>query len=79
MNWQDHIISDKGILLGKPMIKGTRLSIEHLVGLFAQGWSEEQVLQSYPRLTKDGVQAVFAYMYECMQDGLFMTSLKKSS
>ena len=79
MKWQDHIVSDNGVLLGKPTIKGTRLSIDHLVSLFAQGWTEEQVLQSYPRLTKDNIQAVFAYVYEGMQDGLFMPTLKKSS
>lgn len=79
MNWHDYIVSDKGVLLGKPTIKGTRLSVEHLVSLFAQGWTEDQVLESYPRLTKVSLQAIFAYMYDCMQDGLFMASLKKSS
>ena len=79
MKWQDHIVSDKGVLLGKPAIKGTRLSVDHLVSLFAQGWTEEQVLNSYPRLTKDNLQAVFAYLYEGMQDGLLMSPLKKSS
>jgi len=79
MNWQDHIISDTGILVGKPSIKGTRLSVDHLLSLFAQGWTEEQVLQSYPRLSKDSLQAVFAYLYDGMQDGLFMPPFKKSS
>jgi uncharacterized protein (DUF433 family) len=79
MNWQEHIVSDKGVLLGKPTIKGTRLSVDHLVSLFAQGWTEDQVLQSYPRLTKDNIQAIFAYLYEGMQDSLFMPTLKKSS
>ena len=72
MKWQDHIVSDKGVLLGKPAIKGTRLSVDHLVSLFAQGWSEEQVLSSYPRLTKEHIQAIFAYLYEGMQDGLLI-------
>ena len=79
MNWQDYIVSDNGVLLGKPVIKGTRLSVDHLVGLLAQGWSEEKILENYPRLTKDSLQAVFAYVHDCMRDGLFMTSLKKSS
>ncbi len=79
MKWQDFIVSDKGILLGKPAIKGTRVSVDHLINLFAQGWSENQILENYPRLTKDSLQAVFAYVHECMQDGLLMTTLKKSS
>ena len=79
MNWQNCIVSDKGVLLGKPTVKGTRLSVDHLLSLFAQGWTEEQVLENYPRLTKESMQAVFAYVYESMQDGLILSTLKKSS
>jgi uncharacterized protein (DUF433 family) len=78
INWKEHIISDKNILLGKPTIKGTRLSIEHLVDLFAQGWSEQQVLENYPSLTNKDLFAVFAYVRECLQDGL-MYELPKSA
>lgn len=70
INWKDHIVSDKCILLGKPIIKGTRLSIEHLVNLFAQGWSEQQILENYPSLTKNDLYAVFGYVRECLHDGL---------
>jgi len=70
INWKDHIVSDKNILLGKPTIKGTRISIEHLIGLFAQGWSEQQILENYPKLTDKDLFAVFAYVRECLQDGV---------
>lgn len=79
MNWKDYIISDKEILLGKPTIKGTRISVEHIVGLLAQGWSEAQILENYPRLTKEAIQAVFTYLQECMNDGLLFSPLKKSA
>jgi uncharacterized protein (DUF433 family) len=79
MNWQQYIISDKEILLGKPVIKGTRLSVEHIVNLLAQGWSEGQVLENYPRLTKESLTAVFAYLQDCIQDGLLIGSIKKSA
>ena len=79
MNWQEYIVSDKDVLLGKPTVKGTRLSVDHLISLLAQGWSEEQILENYPRLRKEDMQAVFAYIHECMQDGLFMSTLKKSA
>ena len=79
MDWQEHIISDTDVLLGKPTIKGTRLSVDHIISLFAQGWTEQQVLDNYPRLTKDDLKAIFAYIYECMQDGMFVGSLKKSA
>ena len=62
MNWKDYIVSDKDVLLGKPTIIGTRLSIEHIVGLLAQGWSESQILENYPRLNKESLKAVFLYI-----------------
>ncbi len=79
MNWQDHIISDKDVLLGKPTIKGTRISVEHIVGLLAQGWSEDDILENFPRLTKESLQAVFAYIHECMHDGLLFTPTRKTA
>jgi uncharacterized protein (DUF433 family) len=79
MNWKDHIVSDKEVLLGKPAIKGTRISVEHIVGLFAQGWDEVKILENYPRLTKESLQAVFAYIQECLHDGLLFSPIKKSA
>jgi uncharacterized protein (DUF433 family) len=79
MNWQQYIVSDKNVLLGKPTIKGTRLSIEHIVSLFAQGWTEQMILDNYPRLTKESLQAVFSYIQDCMQDGLLFGPVKKSA
>jgi len=79
MNWKDHIISDKEILLGKPTVKGTRISVEHIIGLLAQGWSEAQILENYPRLTKESLQAVFTYIQECIQDGLLFSPIRKSA
>jgi len=80
MNWQNHIHSNKEILSGKPVVKGTRLSVEFLLERFANGWSENEVLENYPRLTKQDLQAVFAYAYECLKDGLlFHPSLPKAA
>ncbi|MCC6760160.1 MAG: DUF433 domain-containing protein [Chitinophagaceae bacterium] len=79
MSWRDHIVSDKDVLLGKPTIKGTRLSVEHIIGLLAQGWSEQQILESYPRLTKESIKAVFAYIQDCIQDGLLFPPIKQSA
>lgn len=80
MKWQDHIVSDNEVLLGKPVIKGTRIAVSHIVSLLAQGWPEEQILENYPRLTRDSLRAVFAYVYECMQDEMMiLNSMKKSA
>lgn len=68
MDWRQYIHSDPKILLGKPTIKGTRLSVEFLLGLFATGWTEQQVLENYPNLTIEALRAVFAFAAECMQE-----------
>jgi uncharacterized protein (DUF433 family) len=79
MKWQDHIVSDKEILLGKPTIKNTRISVELIVGLLAQGWTEDQILENHPRLTKESLQAVFAYIQDCIHDGLLFTPIRKTA
>lgn len=53
MNWRTHIETNNQILVGKPIIKGTRLSVEHIINLLASGWTEQQILKNYPRLTKE--------------------------
>ena len=66
INWKEHITADEAVLLGKPVIKNTRLSVEFILERFASGWSEEDLLANYPRLKKESLQAVFAYAYDCM-------------
>ncbi len=68
MDWREHIHSDPEILAGKPVVKGTRLSVDFLLELFANGWSEEQVLESYPNLTRDSLRAMFAFAAESARD-----------
>jgi uncharacterized protein (DUF433 family) len=70
MNWRNHIETNDNILLGKPVVKGTRVSIEHIIKLLASGWTENQILDNYPRLSKESLQAVFAYIQDIMKDGL---------
>jgi len=61
MKWQDYITSDPQILAGKPIIKGTRLSVEFILNLLAEGWSVEQILENYPNLTPESLKAVFRF------------------
>ncbi len=79
MNWQERIVSDKQILLGKPVIKGTRISVEFILERLADGWTEEQILQSYPHLKREDMQAVFAYINACAKDGLIAELRIKSA
>lgn len=68
MDWRAFIHADSAILSEKPVVKGTRLSVDFILGLFAAGWSEAQVLDSYPALTREHLQAVFAFAAECLRD-----------
>jgi uncharacterized protein (DUF433 family) len=74
MNWQEYISSDQKVLLGKPTVSGTRISVEHIIALLAEGWSEQQILDNYPRLTPVSLQAVFAYIQDCLKDGLLYSN-----
>jgi len=68
IKWEDFIHSDPEVLLGKPVVKGTRLSVEFILGLFAEGWTERQVLENYPTLTPESLRAVFAFATSCMRE-----------
>jgi uncharacterized protein (DUF433 family) len=68
MDWPQYIHSDPEVLLGKPVVRGTRLSVEFILGLFAAGWTEQQVMENYPTLTRDALCAVFAFAAECMRE-----------
>jgi uncharacterized protein (DUF433 family) len=63
----DRIVIDPAVLCGKPVIRGTRLAVEFVVGLLGQGWSVEQVLDNYPGLTRQDVQACLEYASEVLQ------------
>jgi len=67
MEWKGYVHSDPEILLGKPVVRGTRLSVEFILGLFAEGWTEQQILENYPTLSKEALKAVFAFATECMR------------
>jgi uncharacterized protein (DUF433 family) len=68
MNWTDRIHVDPAVLAGKPVIKGTRLSVEFVVGLLAQGWSEAEVLRNYPGITAEDILACLGYAHEVISE-----------
>ena len=61
MDWKERIVIDPDILTGKPTIKGTRLAVEFIVELLAQGWSEADILRNYPGLTSKDIKACLHY------------------
>jgi len=67
MNWQDRITIDQAILAGKPVIKGTRISVEFVVDLLGRGWTNEQVLKEYDHLALEDIQACLAYASDVLK------------
>jgi uncharacterized protein (DUF433 family) len=61
MDWRERVAMDPEVLVGKPIIKGTRLSVQLVVDLLAQGWSEQEVLANYPGLVAEDIRACLAY------------------
>lgn len=67
MDWRERIEANPDVLVGKPVVKGTRMAVEFIIGLMAQGWSEEQILQNYRHLTREDIRACLAYAGELLQ------------
>ena len=66
MDWRERIIVDPKVLAGKPVIRGTRLSVEFVLSLLAEGWTQEQLLANYPQLSGEDIRACLAYAAEAL-------------
>jgi uncharacterized protein (DUF433 family) len=64
----DWIVSDPGILGGKPCIRGTRISVEFVLGLLAGGASPEEILQAYPHVPREGLAAAMRYAARALEN-----------
>jgi uncharacterized protein (DUF433 family) len=64
--WQQRIVCDPEILVGKPVVKGTRLSVEFVIDLLSQGWDESDILKNYPSLTKEDIRACLSFAREIL-------------
>ncbi|MBM4319355.1 MAG: DUF433 domain-containing protein [Deltaproteobacteria bacterium] len=71
MEWRSRIISDPRVLGGKPIVKGTRLSVELVLELLAAGWDRQALAESYPNLTEEDIRAVLAYAAETFREERF--------
>ncbi len=64
MDWRSRIVADTDVLVGKPVIKGARISVELVMDLLAAGYTPDQIRQQYDHLTSDDIQACLAYARE---------------
>jgi uncharacterized protein (DUF433 family) len=71
MDWREHIISDKNILLGKPTIKGTCIPVELVLELMGSGWTENMILESYPNLTHKDIISTYGFLKETIQKDFY--------
>jgi uncharacterized protein (DUF433 family) len=67
MDWQEQIVIDPEVLVGKPVVKGTRLAVEFIIDLLAQRWSEADILENYPGVSHAGIQACLKYASETLK------------
>lgn len=67
MDWHDRIELNPQILMGKPVIRGTRLSVEFILELLADRWTHEQILGSYSQLSEEDLWAVLSYAAETLK------------
>lgn len=67
MNWRDRIVINPGILVGKPIVKGTRLSVDFVIEPLGRGYSQQQVLEQHDHLTAEDIQACLAYASEVLK------------
>ena len=72
MDWRNHIETDPDVCGGRPRIKGTRLTVEFLLGLKAAGWSEARILENYPHITDDDLRAVFAFAQGLIEEEKYL-------
>ena len=67
MDWRSRIVANPEVLVGKPVIKGTRISVELVMDLLAAGYAPKQIVEQYDHLTVEDVQACLAYAKEVIR------------
>lgn len=67
-DWRRRITIDPTILAGKPLIKGTRIAVEFVLELLANGWAEKAITENYPQLKKEDIQAALRYATDILKE-----------
>lgn len=79
MDWRERIVSDPEVLVGKPAIKGTRISVELVLGWLSNGWSHEMILEAYPHVTAEDILACLAFAAEMLRDEQYIAMHKAAA
>ncbi|PIV46956.1 antitoxin [bacterium (Candidatus Gribaldobacteria) CG02_land_8_20_14_3_00_41_15] len=65
--YQNRIAADPKIMVGKSIIKGTRITVELILRLLAEGMAEKEILENYPHLREEDIRAVLEYAFETVE------------
>lgn len=76
MDYKKYIETKPGVLGGKPIIRGQRISVEMILKFLAAGWSVDDILGEYPSVTREDMQAIFALAYELVTEERFIIESK---
>ncbi len=76
MDYTQHIHTDPAVLGGKPVIRGTRIAVELILEQLAAGWTVADIMESYPHLKPEDIQAVFALAYELVSEERYIITSK---
>jgi uncharacterized protein (DUF433 family) len=68
VDWRERITADPAILVGKPVVRGTRLAVEFVLELIAAGWTFDEMLANYPGLTLEDIRACVAYAKDVLAE-----------
>jgi uncharacterized protein (DUF433 family) len=72
MNYKDRITTDPDILGGKPVIRGTRISVEFILELYASGASKDEILHNYPHLSEEDIHAALSYAIRFLKNEIVL-------
>jgi len=78
-NWKERISIDPNVCHGKPCVKGTRVWVSLIMDNLASGASEDEILEAYPSLTKEGIHAALAFAAEMSRERYVDIPLEKMS
>ena len=67
MDWRERVVADPEVMVGKPVIKGSRITVEFILDLLANEWSFEDIIDSYTGLTNEDISACINYAHELVK------------
>lgn len=77
--WQDVIHADPAVMMGKPVIKGTRITVELILEKLAAGEPMDQLLDAHPQLTEEAVRAALAFAADALRADVVYPVSRKSA